>query len=62
MVSVSEEQVSELITRLQQAQVPYGVIGEIGGESLSIEGKLYVPVPQNACTFSQSLEKMVKQG
>ncbi|NLG10021.1 MAG: phosphoribosylformylglycinamidine synthase subunit PurL [Coriobacteriaceae bacterium] len=61
VVSVSEEQVSELITRLQQAQVPYSVIGEIGGESLSIEGKLEVPIAQIACTFSQSLEKMVKQ-
>jgi len=61
VVSVNDEQVNELINRLQQAQVPYSVIGETGGDNLSIEGKIELSLVKITEVYRESLEKLVKQ-
>jgi len=61
LVSVKEDRAPELIERLVVAEVPYSVIGEVGGESLKIEGVAPLLVSGMAEVYERSLEAQVTQ-
>ncbi|MDR3315178.1 MAG: phosphoribosylformylglycinamidine synthase subunit PurL [Coriobacteriales bacterium] len=61
LVSVTEQAVPALLEVLAQQQVPYSVLGEVGGERLIIEDKLDVAVDKIAKTYNNSLEEQVHQ-
>jgi phosphoribosylformylglycinamidine synthase len=59
VVSVAEENVSEFIDRLSTAQVPYSVIGEVGGSTLEIEDAVSLGIEEIATLYNTSLEHQV---
>jgi phosphoribosylformylglycinamidine synthase len=61
VVSVCEANAPALIDRLLAAEVPYSVIGEVGGGELAIEGKIELPLDKIAKIYSNSLEQQVHQ-
>jgi phosphoribosylformylglycinamidine synthase len=61
VVSVAEENVPEFIDRLSAAQVPYSVIGEVGGSRLEIEDVVSLEIEEIAKLYNTSLEQQVHQ-
>ena len=61
LVSISEAQVTELLSRLEEACVPYSVIGEVGGNTLKIEDKIELSLAQVAQIHRESLGQQVSQ-
>jgi phosphoribosylformylglycinamidine synthase len=61
VVSVDEENAPEFIDRLLAAQVPYSVIGEVGGSALEIEGVASLGLAEIANIYNTSLEKQIHQ-
>jgi len=61
LVSVTEQAVPALLEVLAQQQVPYSVLGEVGGERLIIEDKLDLAVDKIAKVYNNSLEEQVHQ-
>ncbi len=59
LVSVAEKNSAELITRLTDANVPYSVIGEVGGSNLNIEGKINLDVEKMTNIYNNILEQLV---
>jgi phosphoribosylformylglycinamidine synthase len=61
LVSVGQADVEVFLDLLTQAEVPYSVIGEVGGTALEIEDKLSVALDEIASVYSNSLEQQVTQ-
>ncbi len=59
VVSLPSEQVETLEDRLIAAEVPYAVIGEVGGERLTIEEKVDVSLKEATEIYESALEKQV---
>jgi phosphoribosylformylglycinamidine synthase len=61
LVSVTEQDVPALLELLARHQLPYSVLGEVGGERLFIEDKLDLAISKIAKTYNNSLEEQVHQ-
>lgn len=61
VVSVCEASAPAFIDRLLAAQVPYSVIGEVGGSALEIEGDISVELAEITRIYNTSLEQQVHQ-
>jgi phosphoribosylformylglycinamidine synthase len=61
LVSLSEGKVPAFLELLAEAQVPYSVIGEVGGTALEVEGKLALSLEEIADVYNSSLERQVLQ-
>jgi phosphoribosylformylglycinamidine synthase len=61
LVSAAAEDVEAFLELLAEAQVPYSVIGEVGGTTLEVEGKLSLELEQAAALYNGSLEQQVSQ-
>jgi phosphoribosylformylglycinamidine synthase len=61
LVSVSEDKTDAFLGLLAEAKVPYGVIGEVGGATLEVEGKLSLELDQTADVYNMSLEHSLAQ-
>jgi len=61
LVSVAEADTAVFIERLIAAEVPYSVIGEVGGDTLAIEGVAPLAVEGIAGLYNTALEAQVTQ-
>jgi phosphoribosylformylglycinamidine synthase len=61
LVSLAEDRVAPFLDLLADAELPYSVIGEVGGTTLEIEGKVLLPLEEIANIYSNSLEQQVSQ-
>ncbi|MDR1184363.1 MAG: phosphoribosylformylglycinamidine synthase subunit PurL, partial [Coriobacteriales bacterium] len=59
LVSVSDASVAAFFELLAEAEVPYSVIGEVGGAVLAIEDKVMVDIDKIAIIYNNSLEQQV---
>jgi phosphoribosylformylglycinamidine synthase len=59
LVSVAEDKVEEFLALATANQVPYSVLGEVGGERLTIEDKLNLSVAEIANLYNNTLEQLV---
>ncbi|MDR2587564.1 MAG: hypothetical protein LBC23_04815, partial [Coriobacteriales bacterium] len=59
LVSVADESVEAVLALLAEAQVPYSVIGEVGGARLEVEDKLSCALEEIAPLYSESLEAQI---
>ncbi len=59
VVSVADSNSATFIKRLIEAEVPYSVIGEVGGTALEIEGRIAVEVAEIAHLYDSILEQLV---
>jgi phosphoribosylformylglycinamidine synthase len=59
LVSVTDANVTAFLTLLAEAEVPYSVIGEVGGALLEIEDKLTVSLKDIAHLYNTTLEHQV---
>ena len=59
LVSLSEANVEKLIDRLIAANLPYSIIGEVGGRRLEVEAKLSLSLDEIAEPYNNSLEQAV---
>ncbi len=59
VVSLREEAVEDLIELCLRNEVPYAVIGTVGGDALEIEGLARVTLDQMRAAWESSLERMV---
>ncbi len=62
VVTVAEQDADSLVERLVAAEVPYSVIGTVGGERLSICERLDVALDDLADAYYPSLERAVHGG
>jgi phosphoribosylformylglycinamidine synthase len=61
VISVSEQNTPAVLDLLVQANVPYAVLGEAGGDSLIIAEKIELSLAQIAATYNTALENQVHQ-
>jgi phosphoribosylformylglycinamidine synthase len=61
LVSLAEDRVAPFLDLLADAELPYSVIGEVGGTTLEIEGKISLSLEEIANIYSNSLEQQVSQ-
>jgi phosphoribosylformylglycinamidine synthase len=59
LISVADTNVTAFLELLASAQVPYSIIGEVGGAALEVEGKIAVPLDEMAGVYQTSLEQQV---
>ncbi len=59
VATVADTDAEQLVTILLHHEVPYSVIGTVGGERLSICERLDVPVAELAAAFEPTLERLV---
>ncbi|MBA4370331.1 MAG: hypothetical protein C0418_01990 [Coriobacteriaceae bacterium] len=59
VLSVAEADAERLVEICLQHGVPYGVVGTVGGERLTLCGMAEVPVAQLARAYEPSLERLV---
>ena len=59
VATVADADAEELVTILLDHEVPYSVIGTVGGDALSICERLSVPVAELAGAFEPTLERLV---
>jgi phosphoribosylformylglycinamidine synthase len=59
VVSVAEDDIEPLLGLLDECEVPYGVIGTVGGERLAIEGTVDVSLADLREAFEPTLERLV---
>ena len=59
VVTVANGDVERLLDILSADNVPYSVLGEVGGDRLIIENKIDLSVAEMAEPFNSSLEKLV---
>ena len=62
VVSVADADSEELINVLLNHEVPYSVIGTVGGDALDVCERLSVPVTGLAAAFEPTLERLVHGG
>ena len=56
---MAETDVDAFIDILDEHQVPYGVVGTVGGDMLAIQGKVDVPVDMLREAHAHTLERLV---
>ena len=59
VVSIAEDDIEPFLGLLDECEVPYGVIGTVGGERLVIEGMVDVSLAELREAFEPTLERLV---
>lgn len=59
IVTVANSEVERMLDILSEDNVPYSVLGEVGGQRLIIENKIDLSVAEMAEPFNSSLERLV---
>jgi phosphoribosylformylglycinamidine synthase len=59
LVTVAEPDADAFVASLVAAQVPYSVIGTVGGDRLLVEDKIDLPVAQLVAAYIPTLERLV---
>ena len=61
IITLRSEHLAEVETIAQRHQVPFSVIGEVGGQNLNIEGMIDLAVDKLADTYENAIERIMEK-